>query len=428
MNLELEERYYNPQAGIDEYPTREDPHWAYRNCHSHEEYVLHSLFKRTREEAEDRREAKWKHEKEVVIKNYYAEVPRALNFIGTSIQKGSVVVSEGIQKGANTVKEGLGDVSGSIRDVANVIPVLRPQTELEKILEREEHQRKKELEELEIENRVAERMNAAMHDPSFYDRAKAGIISSEDTEKFLGSRTDEDRMDSHLYSDSVEKIEGLIKGGFNLDVSRRDKDESTYLIRAAHRNATNVCRYLIEKGSDVNAEDSKGNTPLMGGIESGNLEICKMLLDAGANPDGNEYSVNTPLALAVYADNFEICKLLVEKGAKLARTLEDETSDGILFAAATGGRTDICKLLIESGADVQGSSISFESTPLYIATYFGRFNVCKMLIEAGAKIVAKYGFDKEEHSCLDVALERGYIRIYKMMQAFLERHRVHSEH
>ena len=62
-----------------------------------------------------------------------------------------------------------------------------------------------------------------------------------------------------------------------------DRSGMTALHGAAAQCKTEVIKFLLEKGSDINARDDKGRTPLMHGAGNGGKTHVQALLDAGAD-------------------------------------------------------------------------------------------------------------------------------------------------
>lgn len=62
-----------------------------------------------------------------------------------------------------------------------------------------------------------------------------------------------------------------------------DRGGMTALHGAANQCKTEVIKWLLEKGSDINARDHKGRTPLMHAAGNGGKDHLQPLLDAGAD-------------------------------------------------------------------------------------------------------------------------------------------------
>ena len=68
----------------------------------------------------------------------------------------------------------------------------------------------------------------------------------------------------------------------------------TLLMIAAYHNQFEIAKYLIQKGSDINAKNFKGTTVIMyaknGMLSTGDDRLFKLLLEKGANPFVKDYA------------------------------------------------------------------------------------------------------------------------------------------
>ena len=87
------------------------------------------------------------------------------------------------------------------------------------------------------------------------------------------------------------------------------------LLEAAKCGNTEVVKYLIVRGADVNASDSNGETPLMLAARWDNTEIAQLLIGAGANVNASNVYGETALMIAKERGLTEIVQLLREHGA-----------------------------------------------------------------------------------------------------------------
>ena len=84
--------------------------------------------------------------------------------------------------------------------------------------------------------------------------------------------------------------------------------------------------YLYKK-SDMELPDSEGDTALMLSINSLCSDIAKFLVEKGADVNAVNKNKHTPLFLAVFSDDFDLVKFLVEKGADVnAKNKEGKTA------------------------------------------------------------------------------------------------------
>lgn len=131
---------------------------------------------------------------------------------------------------------------------------------------------------------------------------------------------------------------------------------------AAHRNAVEVCRKLVELGADVN--DSASDwwlTPLSWGADAGSADAVELLLQLGA--DVNQDSVVGTTALHAAAMG----------GSSQGRERPDEYERTI-------------RILIAHGADVNGrNAAKRKQTPLDDAIAGENLRVANVLREHGAR-------------------------------------------
>jgi len=114
------------------------------------------------------------------------------------------------------------------------------------------------------------------------------------------------------------------------------------LILACYRGNTEVAKYLIETGSDINGNSSMG-TPLMASVVKGNIEISKYLLENKADPNISDANGTTALIYAAMFKNPEIIKLLLAHKADKTKT--DKQGKTAFEHAAFSGNETIINLL-----------------------------------------------------------------------------------
>ena len=88
------------------------------------------------------------------------------------------------------------------------------------------------------------------------------------------------------------------------------------LLYAAFEGHTDVCRFLLAKGAEIDAQAPNGATALMIASRQGHLETVRLLLWEDSDPQIRTDSGATALQWALKAGNSEIAKLLQQAGAK----------------------------------------------------------------------------------------------------------------
>lgn len=174
------------------------------------------------------------------------------------------------------------------------------------------------------------------------------------------------------------------KGNLN---KPQDEFNFTLLHRAANRGQTEIVKYLIQNGADVNARSKKNRTPLMeacimvdsGVINSGmvgtnHFNIIQYLIDNGADVNSKDIYGTTAIFFAI-ASNVD---------------LEEEDFDACINYASVQ-KAPIIEYLIQKGADVNVGN--YICCPLYLAVdslvakdKTDKLEVIEMLIKAGGKV------------------------------------------
>lgn len=146
--------------------------------------------------------------------------------------------------------------------------------------------------------------------------------------------------------DTVRKLHE--EDGVALDV-RRATDSDSPLHHAVRTKQTEIARYLLEKGADVDALTYNTNTPLHLAAFDGNDEIIRLLVARGADIDAKECDGWTPVYCAILNKHPETVETLAELGADLnAQTGSGWTA---LHKAADKGNARIVNFLLQAGAD-----------------------------------------------------------------------------
>ena len=99
------------------------------------------------------------------------------------------------------------------------------------------------------------------------------------------------------------------------DVNAKTDDGDTVLGVAAWEGQTDVVRYLVEQGADVNAKTDKGGwTALHGAAEYGHLAVVRYLVEQGADVNAKNSADWTALAGAVSGGHTEVAAYLKSVG------------------------------------------------------------------------------------------------------------------
>lgn len=116
------------------------------------------------------------------------------------------------------------------------------------------------------------------------------------------------------------------------------------LVEAIRVGNVGVVRDLIGvKGVSTEVTTKVGSTPLLAAAAYGQTEVVKYLLSRGANINARDRNGTTALMWAVYKGNIEIAKLMIQSGAD--QTLKRDDGDRAIDIAKRWGRQDLVALL-----------------------------------------------------------------------------------
>lgn len=135
-----------------------------------------------------------------------------------------------------------------------------------------------------------------------------------------------------------------------VNVNKAGHEQRAYLHWATMRGNTEVIRYLIQKGADINLEDDHELSPLYLAMSNGmcKKELIELFLKAGLSPlktykDG----ANLLLIAAPYDKEMEITNYLIGKGIPL--NSRDANGATAVDYAARRGNIDMMKALLNKG-------------------------------------------------------------------------------
>jgi uncharacterized protein len=163
-------------------------------------------------------------------------------------------------------------------------------------------------------------------------------------------------------------------------------DGATALHWAAHWDAVELARGLIEAGALVNAVNEFGVTPIAVACRNGNEPMVETLLASGADARTREPSGETALMSCARTGSTRAVEQLLSDGANPNASDRSSGQTALMWAAA-GKHTDTARLLIQAGAELDARSMG-EFTPLMFAARAGALEIARFLIGSGATVNA----------------------------------------
>ncbi|CEN61006.1 hypothetical protein ASPCAL07675 [Aspergillus calidoustus] len=180
-----------------------------------------------------------------------------------------------------------------------------------------------------------------------------------------------------------------------IDVSRVNENGHHLLALAARGGSIQVCKWLLDRGLDVNAR-SQGwydGSALVAAASQGHTELVKYLVKAGADvnmthPEG-EGIYGSTLQAALESGSLDTTKYLIQKaGADIRAPLPRSLSGSALGTAANNEGTAMMKLLLDAGADVNNES-EYGLTALNVKVRNGELASVRYLVEKAKADVNK---------------------------------------
>lgn len=195
-------------------------------------------------------------------------------------------------------------------------------------------------------------------------------------------------------NDNIEFIKVIESGNINtvkefvtnnkLEVSNiRFSSGYTPLMLASQYGYTQIVRYFLEEGSNVNSESSNGETALLFALYNRKEVIANILLRANANVDIRTRNGYTPLIVAIEKSSSTLAKSIIDKSSKVNATSNDGVSALVLSVLLK--KYDYVELLLNKRADINTVARN-GYTPLMIACELEDLDMVNLLIKNKANV------------------------------------------
>ena len=216
-----------------------------------------------------------------------------------------------------------------------------------------------------------------------------------------------------IKTDKLKAVKKLVKADLAI-VNIENSDGETPLFVAFHEENTDIAKYLIDNGADINHKSRKdGWTVLHVACYLKNMELFNLLLDNYVDIEVTSNTGATPLYLVCKHGSHNDISIDIIKALLLADIGDDEEDKYInkkaehgyfpLYIASKNGDEDIVELLLAYSANIEEKNEQGQ-TALMIAIQQNNnkshLEVIKMLLEAGADFLYT---DNTGHTALDWA-------------------------
>lgn len=196
------------------------------------------------------------------------------------------------------------------------------------------------------------------------------------------------------------------------DLNTRNKNGLTPLFSALDRGKSGIAKILIQNGANIKIRGFRNRTLLHMAARSGNVDIADLLIQKGINVNAKDSRDATPLQCITPGSHKKMIQFLIRKGADVNVTYE--TGVTILQTMILACEDNIAIQLIKRGARLETKDPYFNRTPLHWAAAKGRKTIVTELLKMGADINSR---DFKNHTPLYLAGYHGHRQIYDILKS-----------
>ncbi|XP_045197652.2 uncharacterized protein LOC123552233 isoform X1 [Mercenaria mercenaria] len=241
---------------------------------------------------------------------------------------------------------------------------------------------------------------------------------------------------------NIEDIVQCLQAGATFE---SDQDGRTALHYAALNGYTDVTKFLLEKGCEINVQDASGYTALHRAASQGHVEVITALLERGCDVNTQDEHGNAAIHEAAWNGFSKTIELLVKFNVNVsivnkagftalhlsAQNGHNESSRVLLYAgcnsdirnnygdttlhtAARYGHAGVTRILISARAKINEQNKNGD-TALHIAAALKRRKIAKLLVESGSDVSIR---NKQNENAVDVARRKDHGEIIVIIQAY----------
>ncbi|XP_060603682.1 transcription initiation factor TFIID subunit 1-like isoform X2 [Ruditapes philippinarum] len=241
---------------------------------------------------------------------------------------------------------------------------------------------------------------------------------------------------------NLEEIIRCLQAGATFDI---DQDGRTALHYAALNGFTDVTKFLLEKGCEINVQDASGYTALHRAASQGHIEVITALVERGCDVNTQDEHGNAAIHEAAWNGFSKTLELLVKFNVNVsivnkagftalhlsAQNGHNESSRVLLYAgcnsdiknnygdttlhtAARYGHAGVTRILISARVKINEQNKNGD-TALHIAAALKRRKIAKLLVESGSDVSIR---NKQNETAADVARRKDHREIIVIIQAY----------
>lgn len=190
---------------------------------------------------------------------------------------------------------------------------------------------------------------------------------------------------------------------------RGEKDQPDALYYASLAGLTQTVKYLLDKGTNVNAPGGHYGNALQAACVIGCKDTIQLLLERKADINAQGGLFGNALQAACGNGHTDTIQLLLERHADV--NAQGGIHSNALQAACAIGHTTAAKLLLERKANINAQGGYF-SNALQAACAEGRTNTVRLLLDRNADVNVQGG---HFGNALQVACKKGYNEIVQLL-------------
>ncbi|KAK0118289.1 hypothetical protein ONS95_012585 [Cadophora gregata] len=209
--------------------------------------------------------------------------------------------------------------------------------------------------------------------------------------------------------------------GMSPHLELRDKEGNTALLAALFGDYTDVARFLVQEGADVNAIDICGCGPPFWAGDAADKPFFELLISRGldinqAAPGGSTALSHVAARLRDQDEATTLAIYLIENGASVFPKPRYNLSP--LVFACESGNVGLVKELIKrmTMEEINAPSVTL-GAPIYTAAFRGRAEVVKVLLDAGVDYEMKHLGE----TAFDAAVKEGHSDVVAAFKAFFRK-------
>jgi 7,8-dihydropterin-6-yl-methyl-4-(beta-D-ribofuranosyl)aminobenzene 5'-phosphate synthase len=198
----------------------------------------------------------------------------------------------------------------------------------------------------------------------------------------------------------------LVKGA---DMEAKFPNGSTALFWTIPEGHKEILELLMAKGADINAKQNDGTSLLHIAAALGQTEIAELLINKGLGPNTKQSVGSTPLVYAVSRGHRKVVELLLNKGADV--NIQDNAGYSPVNIAAFRGNKEMLEFLISKGANLNQKN-RMGLTALHDMAMQGQKEIVALLIDNGADFMMK---DTSGNAALQLASNHGHKDVVELL-------------